>query len=135
MLLITVENPIAERCQSKGESYSSALQLPGHSSKGSIWHLQSFTVFTTVVLPTAAIQLSRIRLVGSLKTNLGSSYLAPGMLNRPIKKMNKCEMITESQKIRQKSRTPFIIAESQISIRNNYACTFHNSLCMGYFRF
>jgi len=49
--------------------------------------------------------------------------------------MNKCDRITERKRVKQKSRTPFIIAESQISIRNNYACTFHNSLCMGYLRF
>ena len=50
----------------------------------SIWsHLQ---FFTSVGLPTSALQLSRIRLVGSLKTYLGSSYLAPDMSNRPVNK-------------------------------------------------
>jgi hypothetical protein len=42
---------------------------------------------------------------------------------------------TEGKGLSPKSLTPFIIAESQISIRNDYACTFHNSLGMGYLRF
>ena len=97
----------------------------------SIWSDLQF--FTWIRLSAAALQLSWTRLVGSLRTYLGSSYLAPEMLTALVNNLNTFQRV-KTKTNQMKNRTSFIIAESQVSIWNNYTRTFHNCLPKGYLR-
>ena len=84
-------------------------------------------------LSAAALQLSWTRLLGSLRTYLGSSYLAPEMLTALVNNLNTLERV-KTKTNQMENRTSFIVAESQVSIWNNYTGTFHDCLRKGYLR-
>jgi hypothetical protein len=68
-----------------------------------------------VVISAASLQLSWTRLVGSLKTYLGSSYLAPEMVIALVNNLNTSGRV-ETKANQMGHQTSFIIAESEVSI-------------------
>jgi hypothetical protein len=68
-----------------------------------------------VGISAVSLQLSWTRLVGSLKTYLGSSYLAPEMIIGLLNNLNTSGRV--KTKVNQmENQTSFIIAESEVSI-------------------